>query len=217
MNFNEKLIKLRKENGLSQEELGYKLNVTRQTVSKWELGQTTPEMDKLVEISKIFGVTLDDLTSNTEITNNETERIEDELINEKKQNNSTLKVILLIVAIVIIVGLIFYAVIFSEVFNFGKGIFNKATKMNNEITNKVFNVMDEVTNSANEKDNKSNVIQSVTEENMQNDKESNEVIDKATDIIDGVTNSMKEQDNKMEELQNSILEGIINQSKQMQQ
>ena len=43
MKFNEKLINLRKKAGLSQEELGYKLNVTRQTVSKWELGQTTPE------------------------------------------------------------------------------------------------------------------------------------------------------------------------------
>ena len=45
MKFNEKLINLRKKAGLSQEELGYKLNVTRQTVSKWELGQTTPEMN----------------------------------------------------------------------------------------------------------------------------------------------------------------------------
>ena len=56
MKFNEKLINLRKKAGLSQEELGYKLNVTRQTVSKWELGQTTPEMDKLIEISKIFNI-----------------------------------------------------------------------------------------------------------------------------------------------------------------
>ena len=49
MKFNEKLIKLRKEMGLSQEELGNKLNVARQTVSKWELGETTPEMDKLIK------------------------------------------------------------------------------------------------------------------------------------------------------------------------
>ena len=54
MKFNEKLIELRRKAGLSQEDLGYKLNVTRQTVSKWELGQTTPEMDKLIEMSKIF-------------------------------------------------------------------------------------------------------------------------------------------------------------------
>lgn len=61
MKFSERLIKLRKQKGLSQEELGYKLDVTRQTVSKWELGQTTPEMDKLVSLSKFYGITLDEL------------------------------------------------------------------------------------------------------------------------------------------------------------
>ena len=63
MKFNEKLIKLRKENGMSQEQLGFELNVTRQTVSKWELGISTPEMDKLVELSKLFGVSVDELIS----------------------------------------------------------------------------------------------------------------------------------------------------------
>ncbi len=61
MKFNEKLIQLRKEKGLSQEELGEKLNVARQTISKWELGETTPEMDKLVQISEIFDISLDNL------------------------------------------------------------------------------------------------------------------------------------------------------------
>ena len=50
MRFDEKLIHLRKKNMLSQEGLAEKLNVTRQTVSKWELGQTKPDMDKLVDI-----------------------------------------------------------------------------------------------------------------------------------------------------------------------
>ena len=61
MEFNEKLIKLRKEKLLSQEELGYELNVTRQTISKWELGQTTPDMDKLSDISNFFQVSIDSL------------------------------------------------------------------------------------------------------------------------------------------------------------
>ena len=46
------------KDGVSQEELAIKLNVVRQTVSKWELGQTTPEMDKLIEMSKLFGISL---------------------------------------------------------------------------------------------------------------------------------------------------------------
>lgn len=68
MKFEEKLIKLRKENALSQEELGEKLNVTRQTVSKWELGQTKPDLEKLLEISKIYNVSLESLTSDGEKT-----------------------------------------------------------------------------------------------------------------------------------------------------
>lgn len=67
MKFNEKLIKLRKAAGLSQEELGNKLNVARQTVSKWELGETTPEMDKLVELSNLFNVSMDEMAKETEI------------------------------------------------------------------------------------------------------------------------------------------------------
>ena len=72
MKFNEKLIKLRKIKGMSQEELGYEINVTRQTISKWELGTTTPEMGSLKEISRVFNVNLDILTDDEkELESNE--------------------------------------------------------------------------------------------------------------------------------------------------
>ena len=61
MKFNEKLVMLRKQNNLSQEQLAEQLNVARQTVSKWELGETTPEMDKLIKMSEIFKISLDEL------------------------------------------------------------------------------------------------------------------------------------------------------------
>ena len=64
MNINEKILLLRKKAGLSQESLAEKLNVTRQTVSNWELGQTTPDILQAKELSKIFNVSLDDLTNN---------------------------------------------------------------------------------------------------------------------------------------------------------
>lgn len=64
MSFSDRLITLRKEKGWSQEEFGDKLNVTRQTVSKWELGQTTPEMNKLIEISRLFDTSIDLLVEN---------------------------------------------------------------------------------------------------------------------------------------------------------
>ncbi len=78
MNFSEKLQKLRKRNGLSQEGLADLLDVTRQSVSKWESGQTYPEMDKLLSMCKLFKCSLDDLT-NDEIT--------DVKIEEKKKSN----------------------------------------------------------------------------------------------------------------------------------
>ncbi len=64
MSFHEKMIELRKSNGLSQEELGYMLGVTRQTISKWETGQTTPEMDKLIALSALFKISIDELAGN---------------------------------------------------------------------------------------------------------------------------------------------------------
>ena len=61
MEFNNKLYELRKQKGFSQEELANRLNVSRQTVSKWEVGDSTPDMEKLVAMSDLFGISLDEL------------------------------------------------------------------------------------------------------------------------------------------------------------
>ncbi len=61
MKFGDKLISLRKKNGLSQEELAVKLYVSRQSVSKWESNNTYPETDKIVSICNIFNCSMDDL------------------------------------------------------------------------------------------------------------------------------------------------------------
>ena len=61
MEFGNKLYKLRKEKGLSQEELANRLEITRQTVSKWELGDSTPDMEKLVLLAELFEISLDEL------------------------------------------------------------------------------------------------------------------------------------------------------------
>jgi len=55
----EKLYKLRKKSGLSQEQLAEQLNVSRQAISKWEQGTAVPESEKLISISNYFGVTVD--------------------------------------------------------------------------------------------------------------------------------------------------------------
>lgn len=59
MSFGEKLQQLRKEKGLSQEDLAYQLNVSRQAVSKWESQNGYPEMEKMILISELFQVSLD--------------------------------------------------------------------------------------------------------------------------------------------------------------
>lgn len=66
MEFNNKLYELRKQKGFSQEELANRLNVSRQTVSKWEVGESTPDMEKLVAISDLFDVSLDELIKGEE-------------------------------------------------------------------------------------------------------------------------------------------------------
>lgn len=59
MKFCEKLTVLRKQNGWSQEELAEKLDVSRQAISKWESGQSLPESERIVQLSRLFGVTTD--------------------------------------------------------------------------------------------------------------------------------------------------------------
>ena len=59
MIFADKLIKLRKSMGISQEELSDKMNVSRQAVSKWESAQSIPDLDKILKLSTLFGVSTD--------------------------------------------------------------------------------------------------------------------------------------------------------------
>ena len=61
MEFEKKLFELRKQKGISQEELADKLNISRQTLSKWELGNSTPDMEKLILLSDYFDISLDEL------------------------------------------------------------------------------------------------------------------------------------------------------------
>lgn len=60
----EKIYALRRKNGLSQEQLAEKIGVSRQAISKWEGGLSTPELDKLKALSECFQVTIDELTEN---------------------------------------------------------------------------------------------------------------------------------------------------------
>ena len=61
MTIAEKIKQLRKDNSMTQEDLAEKLNVSRQTISKWETSVTIPDADNIVAISKLFNITTDEL------------------------------------------------------------------------------------------------------------------------------------------------------------
>ncbi len=61
----DKIIRLRKKNGWSQEELADKMNVSRQAVSKWESAQSIPDLEKILQLGMLFGVTMDYLLKDT--------------------------------------------------------------------------------------------------------------------------------------------------------
>lgn len=62
----ENIYTLRRKAGLSQEQLAERLEVTRQTVSKWETGRSVPDLEKLEAMARVFGVTLNELTGTGE-------------------------------------------------------------------------------------------------------------------------------------------------------
>lgn len=93
MNLSNKIYEMRKAQGLSQEQLAEKLNVSRQSVSKWESGEAIPELERLIAISKIFNVTtdyllkesdVDELTIRTELL----ERQQQALLSETKKSGA---------------------------------------------------------------------------------------------------------------------------------
>lgn len=68
MKLEENLVRLRKEHGLSQNDLAEKLNVSRQAVSRWEQGTAMPSTDNLISLSQLYGITLDGLIYGEEKT-----------------------------------------------------------------------------------------------------------------------------------------------------
>lgn len=86
MSLGQRLIELRKSKQLSQEEVAEKLNVTRQTISKWETNQSSPEFDKILPLCELFEISTDELlTGRKEKTAEQKEIILDTKENKKKR------------------------------------------------------------------------------------------------------------------------------------
>ncbi len=126
MEFNKKLFELRKQRGISQEQLAYKLNVSRQTISKWELGESTPDMEKLTILSDYFDISLDELVMGKEKLYKESSTYQKsvaQVLNEKiftgenkTKSKKSLKIAGIILATIVgvdLISMIIYFLIFG--------------------------------------------------------------------------------------------------------
>lgn len=98
MNLGERLIELRKSLHLSQEEVADKLNVTRQTISKWETDQSTPDFDKIMPICNLYGITPDELLTGEKKV--ESSISVDEIKKEKKAKGLVISIFLYAIAFI---------------------------------------------------------------------------------------------------------------------
>ena len=102
MDFGNKIMELRKKKGMSQEELAEKVGVARQTISKWELGETSPDLKQSKELSKIFNISLDELTEN-----NIKEILVEKTSNTERLAGLILKLIKIMVIFVIVAPILY--------------------------------------------------------------------------------------------------------------
>ena len=95
MNLGEKLFELRKAKNLTQDEVAEKLNVTRQTVSKWETNQSTPDFDKIVPISELFEIGVEELlTGKVKEENDQAkEEIKEKVLTKQEAKEKSAKVV----------------------------------------------------------------------------------------------------------------------------
>ena len=101
----ENILKLRKKSGLSQEQLGEKVNVTRQTISNLELNETTPNPEQLKLLSKALNVSIDELLDN-DIKGVIETKVNEIDINIVK-NNNLLKILFVIIIVIIAITIAF--------------------------------------------------------------------------------------------------------------
>ena len=106
MSLGKKIFEFRKKRNITQEQLAEKLNVTRQTISKWELDETAPDIKQAKELSKIFKVSLDELTDND---------IKDILV---ARVNKTEKLIDLGIKFIKMIGIVFLVLLIIDVVTF---------------------------------------------------------------------------------------------------
>lgn len=99
MKLADKIVELRKSNGLSQEELADKLNVSRQAISRWEMGTAMPDANNLLQISKLFNVTADYLLNDDYQSDNDVPKIKE----QKESNLNQIMIYLVTLEVMILI------------------------------------------------------------------------------------------------------------------
>lgn len=100
MTIGEKLLNLRKEKHLSQEEVAEELGVTRQTISKWETDGSTPDFDKIAPLCKLYGITADELLTGKKGTHDDTPKEEDRIDKKKRGTGIALGVLFYFLSVI---------------------------------------------------------------------------------------------------------------------
>jgi len=106
-----KLVELRKKNGYSQEELAQKLGLSRQAVSKWERAESSPDTDNLVVLARLYNVSLDELLSTNESSEEIIEQTKFDESNNLKENPKEKRFTIInssICSILVLISLIVY-------------------------------------------------------------------------------------------------------------
>lgn len=115
MEIGNKINQLRKLSGMTQEQLAEKLNVSRQTISKWESDSTSPDLESIVKISRIFHVSLDDLLKEGEagVENKTDEQITLEDLMKINLHNRKMTLLLISGLIFIMVSILNFAYVIA--------------------------------------------------------------------------------------------------------
>lgn len=106
MSLGNKILELRKKKGITQEQLGEKINVTRQTISNWELEETTPNPKQLKSLSRALNISIDELLDNNI----------DNVVVEKVSNTEKLAGI--IIKILKIIGIVLIVLVVIDIISF---------------------------------------------------------------------------------------------------
>ena len=115
MKIGEKIYSLRKKYNLSQEELANELNVSRQTVSKWEVGESCPDFDKIVPLCELFGISTEELLRDKKIE-------EKEVVASTEKKVDITKAVLICISIFLYFLAIISTIVLEEVAHLNDGI-----------------------------------------------------------------------------------------------